>query len=443
MLDKIRAMLAKFLRMKVDEVQHQMNISNSLQAAADLYADHQFDAVESVCLEVLKIDALNYNAVRLLALANFQKGNHVQAVELLKQALAIEPQLAQAHLDLAVALYNSDHFESALKKFGDVLSIEPNHFSALKDQANILLILKKYSLALESCEKALSIKPNDIDVLDIKGSALVGLGLYEESMILHKDILLVDSSRTDAKSKQGYAGYKLNQHLAIDSSNLSALSDFFGTDKFGIHHYIQHYEHHFSEIRLKKMNILEIGVGGYNNPVAGGASARLWKTYFPNSYIFSIDIYDKSFHEEDRIKIFEGSQGDIKFLNDVAAEVGVFDIIIDDGSHLNEHVILAFKTLFPYLNEGGIYVVEDTQTAYWPDWGGSTDLTSSNTSMGFMKSLIDGLNHEEFISQSYSPTYFDEHITGMHFYHNFVFINKGKNKEGSNRLVYSLQESAP
>jgi tetratricopeptide (TPR) repeat protein len=442
MLDKIRAMLVKFLHIKVDEVQPPMNISNSLQAAADLYAHHQFDAVESICLAVLKCDALNYDALRLLALANFQKGNHIHAIELLEKALAINSQSVQAHLDLAVAFYNSDQFESSLQKFGDVLAVEPNHFSALKDKANILLILKKYQLALESCNKALAINQNDIEVLDIKGSALLGLGLYEESLLIHKDILLANPSHTDAKSKQGLARYKLGEPLN-DSSNLMALSDFFGTDKFEIHQYMQHYEHHFSALRLKEMNILEIGVGGYNNPVAGGASARLWKNYFANSNIFSIDIYDKSFHEEDRIKIFKGSQADNHFLNNVAAEVGSFDIIIDDGSHLNEHVISAFKALFPYLNEGGIYVIEDTQTAYWPDWGGSTDLTSPNTSMGFMKSLIDGLNHEEFISQRYSPTYFDEHITGMHFYHNFVFINKGKNKEGSNRLVYSLQESAP
>jgi hypothetical protein len=49
-----------------------------------------------------------------------------------------------------------------------------------------------------------------------------------------------------------------------------------------------------------------------------------------------------------------------------------FDIIIDDGSHVNEHVITTFEYLLPILNNEGLYVIEDTQTAYWPEYGGSS-----------------------------------------------------------------------
>jgi hypothetical protein len=34
---------------------------------------------------------------------------------------------------------------------------------------------------------------------------------------------------------------------------------------------------------------------------------------------------------------------------------GGFDVIIDDGSHLNEHVVETFKILFSKLNDGGIF----------------------------------------------------------------------------------------
>ncbi|HEY5345945.1 MAG TPA: hypothetical protein VIK62_06335 [Verrucomicrobiae bacterium] len=49
-----------------------------------------------------------------------------------------------------------------------------------------------------------------------------------------------------------------------------------------------------------------------------------------------------------------------------------------------------------------------------------------------LKSLVDGLNHEEFIKPGYVPSYYDQNITGLHFYHNLVFIQKGRNAEGSN-----------
>ena len=220
--------------------------------------------------------------------------------------------------------------------------------------------------------------------------------------------------------------------------NLARLALVHGTDKQIGHHYAQHYQHHFAPLRRKKLNILEIGIGGYEYPKSGGKSLRMWKSYFPKSRIFGIDIYDKTPHDEKRIKTFQGSQVDTDFLKRVVEEIGRVDIIIDDGSHHNDHVITSFKFLFPLLADNGIYVVEDTQTSYWGgevqgmDYGGSNDLTASYTSMNYFKSLIDGLNHEEFTIDDYAPTYFDKHITAMHFYHNLIFIYKGRNNEGSN-----------
>ncbi|HYP89238.1 MAG TPA: hypothetical protein VEQ59_13820, partial [Polyangiaceae bacterium] len=129
------------------------------------------------------------------------------------------------------------------------------------------------------------------------------------------------------------------------------------------------------------------------------------------------------------------------FLTRVIAEIGAPDIIIDDGSHLSEHVVHSFHILFPLLAPHGIYVVEDLQTSYWGleskitgNWGGSSDLSAPHTSMNFLKSLVDGLNYEEFPHDGYTPSYFDRNIVAIHFYHNLAFIQKGTNDEGSNIL---------
>lgn len=213
----------------------------------------------------------------------------------------------------------------------------------------------------------------------------------------------------------------------------------FGTDKQGAHFYARHYQKYFQPLRRKNINLLEIGIGGFQDPKAGGHSLRMWKAYFRKGNIFGIDIYDKTYHDEKRIKTFKGSQTDEGFLKKVASEIGTINIIIDDGSHYNNHVITTFKILFPLLSPGGIYVIEDLQTSYWSEfqgvqWGGSNDLKAPHTSMNFLKSLVDGLNYEEFIVAEYTPTYFDRNITSVHFYHNLSFIYKGNNNEGSNML---------
>ncbi len=220
------------------------------------------------------------------------------------------------------------------------------------------------------------------------------------------------------------------------SDDLSYLAQVYETDKYGVHFYTQHYQNHFNKFRNQKINILEIGIGGYENPKAGGDSLRMWKRFFSKGNIYAIDIYDKSFHDENRIKTFKGSQVDSDFLKSVITEIGELDLIVDDGSHINEHVVATFELLFPHLKEGGIYVVEDTQTSYWKSFGGeSTNLKSSNTLLNYFKTLTDCLNHKEFMIENYTPSYYDKNIISMHFYHNMVFIYKGKNNEESNVLV--------
>lgn len=218
-------------------------------------------------------------------------------------------------------------------------------------------------------------------------------------------------------------------------NNLRRLAVAFGTDKEGSHFYAGHYQHHLHHLRRSRIRLLEIGVGGYKNPERGGNSLRMWKAYFTRGQIYGIDIYDKTYHDEKRIKTFQGSQVDEVFLRSVVAEMGGVDVVIDDGSHCNDHVIKSFQILFPLLSPDGIYAIEDLQTSYWSRFAGDTnEPETTRTSMEFLKNLVDGLNYEEFPDDAYTPSYFDKHIVAMHFYHNLAFIHKGLNNEGSNKL---------
>ncbi len=226
---------------------------------------------------------------------------------------------------------------------------------------------------------------------------------------------------------------RLQMAAAQARDNLTQLALLYGSDKAGSHHYTQHYQRHFAPLQQRPLNLLEIGVGGYDDPEAGGGSLRMWKSFFPHGKIFGLDYYDKSPLEEERIRIYRGDQSDEQLLRKIATEMGSLDIVIDDGSHFNPHILKSFEVLFPLMPSGGIYVVEDTQTSYWPQFNGTSEnLNTTSTAMGFFKSLADGLNHEEFVRPGYVPTYYDRHIVSLHFYHNLIFIYKGENNEGSN-----------
>jgi hypothetical protein len=74
------------------------------------------------------------------------------------------------------------------------------------------------------------------------------------------------------------------------------------------------------------------------------------------------------------------------------------------------------------LRPNGITAVTEIQTANWLTWGGGVG--SPNSSMPFFKSLVDGLNHAEFLIAVYEPGFFDRHWAEIAFFDNLVFIQK-------------------
>jgi hypothetical protein len=206
-----------------------------------------------------------------------------------------------------------------------------------------------------------------------------------------------------------------------------------GSDKWGLHFYTPHYDRHFGPLRDRPLKILELGIGGYGNPASGGGSLRMWKRFFPRSVIYGVDVFDKAPLREQRIHTVEGDLSSGEFLESLGRELGPFDIVIDDASHGNADLIAAFKALFPYVRSGGLYAAEDLQTSYWPGYGGSsTELNSPATSMGFLKALLDGLNHEEReLPEGTAASETDLTLTGAHFYPSLAIFEKGVNAEGA------------
>jgi hypothetical protein len=207
--------------------------------------------------------------------------------------------------------------------------------------------------------------------------------------------------------------------------DLTSLAKVYQTDKWGRHFYTPIYEQWFASLRYKPVRLLEIGIGGYDRPRVGGNSLRMWKRYFEKGTITGIDLYNKSSLREDRINIVQGDQCDALFLQEVSRTYGPYDIIIDDGSHMQSHILASFETLFPLLKPGGIYVIEDTQTSYWPKFEGSTvDMDSIPSAMNYFIKRIHGVNRAEWHKENKPIDIPDQEIGSIAFYHNLIFVVK-------------------
>lgn len=212
--------------------------------------------------------------------------------------------------------------------------------------------------------------------------------------------------------------------------NLNTLSARYGSDKWAnFHWYTPHYERHFAPYRDEPVRVLEIGIGGWGDD-PGGVSLQMWKRYFHRGLIYGLDIQDRTVLTAPRLTALVADQSDRDALTAIAREHGPFDIVIDDGSHVNEHVRISFHTLFPHLRQGGLYVIEDLQTSYLASYGGSSGgVAQPDTSIGLIKRLLDDMHHQEHGEGPEEPTLTQRTVVGVHAYHNIVFVEKGINGE--------------
>ena len=143
---------------------------------------------------------------------------------------------------------------------------------------------------------------------------------------------------------------------------MNELVDHRFTDKGTVHSYLDVYESLFTPIRESCRKVLEIGV-------QRGGSMKLWNDYFPNAEIYGYDV-DLSAVQADlsspRIHVSQDdaySDEVVKTLEPLS-----FDVLIDDGPHTKESMVV-FAQLYPqFLKEGGICVIEDVQSMDWvPD----------------------------------------------------------------------------
>jgi hypothetical protein len=175
------------------------------------------------------------------------------------------------------------------------------------------------------------------------------------------------------------AALNQDEYLYLDQIALKT-----GADKgSNYHNYTDIYSRYFADLKDAPIKFLEIGI-------FKGASVKLWEEYFKNADLHFIDIsFQEAEYFSERSHYHICDQASEAALKRFVQEAGGdFDIIIDDGGHTMLQQIISFKTLFPHLKSGGMYIIEDLHTSYWSSHGGG----GPHSTVNFLKSLVDEVN---------------------------------------------------
>jgi hypothetical protein len=171
-----------------------------------------------------------------------------------------------------------------------------------------------------------------------------------------------------------------------------------GADKVTHHGYYYFYPIFLEHYR--NMDIDGLGGGGamLEIGIENKCSFRAWLDYFPKAFFYGIDIDFEDIGA--RYEVFKEDQSNVEKMKEISEKITrPLFFVIDDGSHIPEHQIIAFNILFEKLLYGGTYIIEDIETSYWTKEG----LYGYKTEYGYrhekslieiFKNVVDDINNQ-------------------------------------------------
>jgi hypothetical protein len=165
-----------------------------------------------------------------------------------------------------------------------------------------------------------------------------------------------------------------------------------GTDKHE-HGFIEFYEPLMENYKNEYFNFLEIGV-------FFGSSIDMWSEYFTNAKIFGMDTFEglqgngnkfknsSKYYDEwktknnSKIQLFkydQSKESDLEEFVDFCNKNNIkFKFILDDGSHVMKDQQITFEILFDLVEDGGVYIIEDSHCSdEYPYYGIFPDFSNT------------------------------------------------------------------
>ena len=182
----------------------------------------------------------------------------------------------------------------------------------------------------------------------------------------------------------------LTSNVLQNRSYMCELAKNFGTDKHD-HGYTKIYNEIMKDKKNENISLLEMGI-------YYGSSIKMWNDYFKNGLICGTDngrivkhstiktsgscenpspddimllqegnTFNTNFSwlENEKIKCYTADQRSYEQMKKAFIHFGtdLFNYILDDGQHFQEHQQKSLGFLFPHLKSGGYYIIEDVVVA--------------------------------------------------------------------------------
>ena len=127
-----------------------------------------------------------------------------------RQALKLAPDLAQAHLALAMASETGTlDFMQASKEYERALALAPGNAQVLRESGSFAALMGRFDVGLEATRRAVVLDPLARASHGLLGRALYAARRFEEAVVAFSDVISLDPGFKSAYAERGLAFYGL------------------------------------------------------------------------------------------------------------------------------------------------------------------------------------------------------------------------------------------
>ncbi|MEC5385905.1 tetratricopeptide repeat protein [Uliginosibacterium sp. H3] len=171
----------------------------------------QYGKAEQFYQSVLQFAPEYFDALHLMGVLEDERGNGVLAVQYIRKALAINPRVPHAHVNLGSALRRLGRLDEALDSYDAAIAVQPDLALAHFNRGNVLRDMTRLEEAFDSFCEAARLDPDDADARNNCGSMLWKARKYEEALPYFDGALAINPFHFDALINKGSTLEKLER----------------------------------------------------------------------------------------------------------------------------------------------------------------------------------------------------------------------------------------
>jgi tetratricopeptide (TPR) repeat protein len=137
-----------------------LTLQQAIQLANQYYKANQLVEAETLCRKILQTDSQNSVALYLLGLIADKMGQTEAAINLLKQAILINPTVIAFQGNLGNLLKKQGKLAEAFQCYQQVLYLDPHSIEAYNNLGNIFKAQGQLELAITYFQRAIALKPD-------------------------------------------------------------------------------------------------------------------------------------------------------------------------------------------------------------------------------------------------------------------------------------------